>query len=269
MAMDSPVAGGSTPPAGAAAADLDRLWKLQLVDGAIRAAREALAAHADRKAAEAAEREVIETEARRQRHQERLRELRLAVRRAESELAQAEHESQELQDRLFGGSVTNPKELSSLQARYESTRQRVGRLQDEALERMMELEETEKALRQTESQLTESRRRLEEARQRWEKTKAALEAELVRLEQERAGLAAAMDNPTHLARYERLAAAKHGQALAAVDGGRCSACGVPLSNYVMTEARRKERVVFCEVCGRILYWQPGRRSGLPGEPAPA
>lgn len=252
--MGSPVASGATPPAGAAAADLDRLWQLQLVDGAIRTAREALAGHPDRQAEEAARHEVEALSARQQAQQERLRQLKLAVRRAESELAAAEQESRQLHERLFGGSVTNPKELSSLQARYESTSQRVSRLQDEALERMVELEETEKALQHLEGQLAEGRRRLEEARRRWDGTRAALEAELARLEQERARLVEGIQNPTYLARYERLAAAKGGQALAVVEGERCSGCGVPLSTYVMTEARRKERMTFCEVCGRILYW---------------
>lgn len=260
----SPVPGAATG-AGAAAADLERLWELQLVDGAIRAAREALESHPERREAEAARHEAEALSARRREEQERLRQLKLAVRRAESELAAAEQEARQLHDRLFAGTVSNPKELSSLETRYEATRQRASRLQDEALERMVELEAAEKGLQELEARLAEAGRRLQEAEARWARTRSELEAELARLEKQRAELAGAVENPTFLARYERLAAAKGGQALALVDADRCSGCGVPLSTYVMTEARRKQRMTFCEVCGRILFWRrPIERTGAGG-----
>jgi len=262
---------GMGPPraGGAAAADLERLWELQQVDGAIRAAREGLEGHPDRVEAESARDEAAQLEAACQSYQERLRELRMAVRRLESELAEAEREGEQLQQRLFGGAVTHPKELSSLQARLEAVRERAGRLQDETLEQMESLEQTERALAQAQQELTRARERLAQAERRWEATRRELEAELARLERQRAELVAAVANPTHLARYERLAGAKGGQALALVDQEKCSACGLPLSNLVLTEARRKERMIFCETCGRILYWRPGRHLGLPGAPAPA
>lgn len=261
-------AGATAPPPGPAGdvgADLDRLWSLQQVDGALRAAREALEGHPERAAAEAARREVERLEQAEREQQDRLRQLRLAVRRSEQELADAEREAEQIQSRLFGGAVTHPKELSSLQARLEALRQRAARLQDEALEQMLALEQTEQALSQTREALGRARSEREQAERRWEATRQALEQEVARLERERAELAAAVADSTHLARYERLAAAKSGRALAVVQDERCSACGMPLSAYVMTEARRRRRMVFCEVCGRILYWPPAPRlTGQPG-----
>lgn len=248
---------------GASAADLERLWRLQLVDGSIRAADRALGAHPDRLQAEQLARDVAALEDEVRRTQEKLKEGRVAARRAEAELKAAEQAAAQLQARLFGGGVTNPKELSSLQSRFESTRSRVDRLQDEVLGQMIGLEETEKALAGLDERLKDARARLSEAQARWDATRAELERQAAELRKEREALAAAVSNPTYLTRYERLSAAKGGQALAVVDGERCSGCGVPLSTLVLTEARRKERMIFCEVCGRILYWPPA----APGTPA--
>ncbi|WP_324717907.1 hypothetical protein U7230_06445 [Carboxydochorda subterranea] len=241
--------------------DLDRLFKLQLLDGAIRAAREALQEHPHRKEAEslrsqleALERADVDTH-------ESIKSLRRTVRSAELELKSAEDEARQIEARLYSGAVANPKELESLQQRLETFRTRIDRLQETVISRMIELEETEKRGQALRGERQATGERLQEASSRWEATRQALERELARLEQERADLASRVTDPTYLSRYERLASAKGGHAIAVVQDDRCGGCGVPLSNYYRIETRRKGRMMLCEVCGRILYWPPPGGTG--------
>lgn len=246
--------------------DFDRLWEIQLVDGALRAARESLASHPDRQAFESMQRSAQQLEQQIAQDGEAVRGLRLEVHRAELELKAAESEVEALDKRLYSGQVNNPKELTSIQARLDGGRARVEELQDRALGRMVELEETEKRLDGARKELERVRQDLTAAQSRWEATRERLDREIERLSDRRAGLVAAISDPLFLQRYERLAAAKDGHAMALVDGEKCTGCGVPLSNYYLIEARRKVRMMLCEVCGRILY-HPAEGTSPPASPA--
>ena len=59
-------------------------------------------------------------------------------------------------------------------------------------------------------------------------------------------------NRSHYTRYEQLHKARGGLAVAPVEDGVCVACNVKVSTSLIGEMRREE-VVHCENCGRILY----------------
>ena len=60
-----------------------------------------------------------------------------------------------------------------------------------------------------------------------------------------------------LSRYDRIAKAKSGVAVAEVRKGACGACFTALTPQAMQEVRRNESVRVCESCGRILVWVEG------------
>ena len=62
--------------------------------------------------------------------------------------------------------------------------------------------------------------------------------------------------PQTYAAYERIRKRWHGLALAEAVEGRCSACQIALRPQFYQDLRRGEQLMFCESCGRILYYNP-------------
>ena len=96
---------------------------------------------------------------------------------------------------------------------------------------------------------------------------AGLERELAELSDavavkrdERLRVSRRVDAPT-LARYERILASKGNSAISDVTDGTCSGCRMKLPPQTVIEVRSGRRLMVCEGCGRILFWQGERGRG--------
>jgi len=157
-----------------------------------------------------------------------------------------------VEDRLYGGRIKNPKELANLQEEVQSLKRRKGELEDQVLEAMIEVEESE-------ASVTEQRERLARLEAEWQETQARLSAEqnelisrLSQLKAERAGLQRAIE-AGDLALYEDLRRRMGGQAVALLEGELCQACRVTLPTTKVQQARQGEALTLCSSCERILY----------------
>ena len=56
--------------------------------------------------------------------------------------------------------------------------------------------------------------------------------------------------------FEAVARARKSPAVAEVRGGMCSVCHVRVRPQIDQDVRRRERIVQCENCQRILYHVP-------------
>ena len=121
----------------------EALWYLQGIDLALAdAGKRLLAARAqvgETPALQEARQSVSDGE-------ERLRQLRTEVRSAELELSSLDAKITEVGGRLYGGRVTNPKELASLQQDLHLLKHKQGELEDGVLQTMTEIEATAQAL---------------------------------------------------------------------------------------------------------------------------
>jgi hypothetical protein len=62
--------------------------------------------------------------------------------------------------------------------------------------------------------------------------------------------------PAVLAEYERIRRTRKGLAVAEALDGRCKACNMALRLQFYQDLRRCDQVMYCESCGRILYYTP-------------
>ncbi len=152
--------------------------------------------------------------------------------------------------RLYGGKVTNPKELTDLEAEIASLQRRRRRLEDQLLEAMIEREGAEdtRDAAQTHLQETESTWSRTQADLRAERT--GLEQRLQEIERRRDEVAAHLD-PQTLAAYNRLRELKGGQAVARLRADICTVCGVTISASAEWKLRQGE-LIHCDSCGRII-----------------
>jgi len=80
-------------------------------------------------------------------------------------------------------------------------------------------------------------------------------AALATLDRLRAETVAKLE-PAARTRYERLRTGRGGRAIAAVTGGACGGCHSGLPPHALQEARRAERLLLCDGCGRLLMLAP-------------
>jgi len=57
-------------------------------------------------------------------------------------------------------------------------------------------------------------------------------------------------------RYERVHQMRGGLAAVAIVKGACGGCYRGQPPQVLQEARKRDRVIICEGCGRLLIWPP-------------
>jgi predicted nucleic acid-binding Zn-ribbon protein len=226
----------------------ETLWTLHLLDVAIaerEAAAAALAGEVEGAARLAELRQRLET----LRH--RAQQVRSAQRTAELELESLRAKRRRLEQELYSGRFTNPRELVNLQRELDALASQYGQLESWILEQMAEAEDVERELEDLDREL----RDLEAAYRMASEDRAArcraLEAELAGLRQRRAEHAAAMD-PEVVERYERLRGRLQ-PPVAKVVGGACGGCHVTLASGFRERVQSQdERAVACPACGRLL-----------------
>jgi predicted nucleic acid-binding Zn-ribbon protein len=131
----------------------------------------------------------------------------------------------------------------------------IRKAEDQILDLMGEGEPLEANVRAAEAALREEKTVVEAEKSRARQRTAEDEEILKRLSEERAGLAAAID-PKVLSQYERSRKKWHGTGIADATEGRCSACFIALRPQFFQELKRADRIMTCESCGRILFYNP-------------
>ncbi|MBI4459102.1 MAG: hypothetical protein HY648_03455 [Acidobacteria bacterium] len=129
----------------------------------------------------------------------------------------------------------------------------IRKLEDQILAEMIDSEALEKKLREAEQSLTAERARVQqevaEATRRKEDDEQELREVRVRRSEVQSRLA-----PQVYEQYERVARQRKGQAVVPVRNGNCGACNVRLRPQAYAQSRSNETVIYCESCGRILFY---------------
>lgn len=157
----------------------------------------------------------------------------------------------EIEKKLYGGSVRNPKELEDLQADLLSLQGRTRKREDALLALLVELEEAEGQLREAESTYSGLEARRREAEQALGAEKGEIEPEVERLQASWAERSNGIDRAA-LNLYQLLRERRGGQAMAKAERGMCQGCRITLPMSVLQKARAGLGLVQCVSCERIL-----------------
>jgi predicted nucleic acid-binding Zn-ribbon protein len=158
----------------------------------------------------------------------------------------------DVEGKLYGGSVRNPKELGSMQDEANILRGQLRRREDELLDLMVRVEESQTVLREAEESLTEVEGRWRQDQKDLTSEKEKLEGELAGLE-ERRGQQSDLIEARVLTLYDNLWERRQGRAVVKVERGMCGGCRISLPMTVLQKARSGMDVVQCVSCERILY----------------
>nr|HET6902267.1 C4-type zinc ribbon domain-containing protein [Ktedonobacteraceae bacterium] len=157
------------------------------------------------------------------------------------------------EQRLYGGTVINPKELSTLQQEVQRLRAQHSRQEDTALEVMDAAESLQEQARQKAAAL-------QQAEEQWKLASASIVAQRDKLairqqevQSKRTQQAANID-AAYITRYDAMRRTKQGRAVSKVEQNSCQWCRVILTPSELQRVRTSEQLQTCSNCGRILYY---------------
>jgi predicted nucleic acid-binding Zn-ribbon protein len=157
----------------------------------------------------------------------------------------------EIEGKLYGGTVKNPKELEDFQADLSSLRSQLRKREDALLEVMLELEDAETALKEAEAVLAELEGAWKAEQASLTEEQAALKGEIQDLDAKRSRQLDGMDRAA-LGLYGALRERRQGAAVAVVERGLCQGCRISLPMSILQKARSGLGLVQCVSCERIL-----------------
>ncbi|MGC9318469.1 MAG: zinc ribbon domain-containing protein [Armatimonadota bacterium] len=228
--------------------DFNRLYELQRIDSAIDKRRLLLAEIDD---GTDALQQLQQARERLSELQENLQQMQARQRKLELDLQTVEAEKQEKSDRAYGGTVSDPKELSALEKKIAELTRNVGRHEDMILELLEEIDEVEEAVEAQQQRVDRLQAQHEEITQTYETTTTRAREEIEQLQGQRQEVVSELD-ASLVSQYERLRERLGGVAVAAVIDETCQACQVSVPHGRIPMIERGESVVKCENCLRIL-----------------
>jgi predicted nucleic acid-binding Zn-ribbon protein len=182
--------------------------------------------------------------------QERWEELKRHQHEAEWEIDDVLSKISAAEQQLYGGKITNPKELSSLQHEASLLKAKSDQMQNKALEIIDQVEEAEKSVTATSNAFRELEDEWQRQQQALSLEIEQLKSQLEDLRQRRQEITAEIESPA-VKLYENIRKQKRNP-VARVEQGICRSCRISLSAAELQRARGGN-LIQCGSCGRILF----------------
>ncbi|MFC1950710.1 zinc ribbon domain-containing protein [Chloroflexota bacterium] len=193
---------------------------------------------------------VLKARAQLKLEQKHLEELRQQQHSAEWEIDDLVNKLTTAEEKLYGGRISNPKELADLQHEVVGLKARCGQMEDKALGIMDQVELTTASVATLSNKLKTLETEWHSQQQQLSTDMEQLKATLSDFKRERQ-LMSANINPRAVECYQDLKKQK-GQAVAKVEQGICRGCRISLSTIELRRIRG-DSLVQCSSCGRILF----------------
>jgi len=155
-----------------------------------------------------------------------------------------------VQQKLFAGSVSNPKELGAMQQQANQLKSHIREAEDKVLEMMGQAEALQNAAAAKAAGVDSIEREWAEKRNQLQAEQAELMATLDSDRKMKDEILIQID-PAHLQLYEKLRQQKQGNAVAKIAQGRCQGCKITIPVSELAQARAGE-LVQCGSCSRVL-----------------
>jgi hypothetical protein len=169
----------------------------------------------------------------------------------EDEIEDLQAKIKPLSQKLFDGSVKNPKELASLKQDYEHQKSIMDAKEDAVLQIMLAIDKARQEINTKSREVKELEKARQEEQARIHARIDDLKSALSELEQERQALISRME-PAFFKLYSNLRVKKP-RPVAKIEKGMCQGCRVTLPVSLIQRARVSDEPVFCCNCERILY----------------
>lgn len=195
---------------------------------------------------------IVRAQSENTRQKENLRQLRKQHSGQAQKVQQSQEKLLSLEQRLYGGSVRNPRELESLHAENQYAKEQSEKAAEDLLNLMIGMDEHERWVATASEELNQMEIAWRDTLATLTKEQGVLAKQLQGMLEKRQGLVSSISSSL-LTQYERLKRSLHGQAVAKVEKGRCAGCRITLPTKELQQARVAREPVACNSCGRLLY----------------
>jgi predicted nucleic acid-binding Zn-ribbon protein len=231
--------------------EFDRLWALRGLDEDLVAAQAALRRFPEQRTAiekrVSSERQALEQ------LKARVGALQLERRKLESDADALTAQERKFQSQL--PAVKKNEEYQALLHEIAASREKRSNVETDILVRLDDEERLAGERPTLERALAAAEQELLERIARLEAEEAGERAKVADLEERRTAELEGL-TPVTRARYERIRASRDGRAVVAISKGACGGCYRAQPPQALQEAKRRERPIVCDGCGRLLLWPP-------------
>jgi predicted nucleic acid-binding Zn-ribbon protein len=183
-----------------------------------------------------------------------LEEINKERKNKERDLQASEEKVSKLKNRLT--ELKTNKEYQAHLAEIESAKSEIGKIEEDLLLLMERGDALKKESAEEESRVTAEEKRFSAA-------KASLEGRLTELQQQAESLDGEEREllgrlePKLLAEYRQLSSTRKGLAVVPLQNSTCSGCHFSLPPQLVAEAKKRQKILACTYCRRIVYWPKG------------
>lgn len=232
-------------------AELDDLMRLAATDAELRRLNRQLDALPEQQQLDALVTEVTAFE-------ERRADLGLDRDAAQADAAKQDKQVDQLrlrleaeQQRLYGGDITNAKELQSVRAEIESVQRRIEEHEGIELEAMERVEQIEGEIHDLDARISRAKEQMAELEAARDAAAQTILVEIAEHDVARDAQRGKLP-PELQAQYDAAAERYQGTAVGELDGDRCTACGISLSYADVNALVEGPPLTTCPSCGRLM-----------------
>ncbi|MCX7919599.1 MAG: C4-type zinc ribbon domain-containing protein [bacterium] len=149
--------------------------------------------------------------------------------------------------------VKTNEQYNALKHEIALAKEKISKTEDKILELMDKIDNIKRVWDEEKKKVEEGKQRFAEEEKKIHREEAELKEQIARYETERATLANNIE-PSLLNVYQRISKRYNGLALVSIKGDVCQGCFLRLPPQVVNEVKKNERIIKCENCARILYW---------------
>ena len=183
----------------------------------------------------------------------KLKEAQARQKEKENDLLSKEEKMKKLQSQLY--QLKSNKEYSTMELEIKGLKADNSLLEEEIL-KMFDVVETAKAAVAAEKErLNSEEAKFKEGSDVLKREGVRIQTTVAEFDEKRKSYLPNID-PKLLAQYEKLLKSREGLALAPVKNHSCGGCHLGLPPQVINEIQMHDKLIFCESCARILFWQP-------------
>lgn len=184
--------------------------------------------------------------------QKALTDLEIELKDSELKLKSIDEKRKNSEKRLYGGSISSPKEISSVEKEIEHLKNQQGQLDERVLELYDLVEAARGKSASAKKVVDEFQKRVGDQLARESAERKKLEAELAELEPIRAHSATKITDKHLFSRYEGIRKKNGSTGIAKVIDGKCEGCHVTVTSFTIRNLFDAKDIEYCENCGRIL-----------------
>ena len=183
--------------------------------------------------------------------QARLEQLEKDKRQEELGLQEARDELKRYQEQLYR--IKTNREYDAIQTEIDAQKGKISQHEENILNIMATSEEVTENLETRTGELDQIRQENVPQWEQLEQDLSSLDDRIAAENDRRKNVTVRIDKKI-LEAYERIRGVKNGLAIVAIRKRACGGCFKTLPPQKIQEIRRTDKIIICENCGRILYW---------------